>query len=83
VAFDTGSNNLRPDDPSGDLDVYVKDLATGDLKLVSTAEDGTKGNGVSNLGSISADGRLVVFGSAATNLYQEATGRPQILVRER
>lgn len=67
VAFDTGSSNLHPDDGSGDLDVYVKDLISGELLLASTTAAGTKGNGYSVRPSISADGTKLVFDSIATN----------------
>lgn len=68
VAFDTGSSNLHPDDPFGGLDIYVKNLLTGELILASRAADGTKGNGPSARASISDDGTKVAFQSAATNL---------------
>lgn len=75
VAFDTGSYNLLPDDPTGDLDIYVKDLVTGELLLASTATDGTKANGYSARASISDDGTKVAFQSTATNL-DPADGDP-------
>jgi Tol biopolymer transport system component len=67
VAFDTGSSNLHPDDPIGDLDVYVKDLTSGALLLASVNSSGAKGNGYSVRPSISDDGTKIVFDSTATN----------------
>ena len=69
VAFMSRATNLDPSDSQPYEDVYVKNLATGDLKLVSAAADGTKGNSLSFLGSISPDGRLVAFDSISTNLH--------------
>jgi Tol biopolymer transport system component len=73
VAFMSRATNLDPADAHPYEDVYVKDLETGDLNLVSTADDGTKGNGLSFLGSISADGRVVAFDSLSTNLHSADT----------
>lgn len=68
VAFAT-STNLLPAD-SGFTDVYVRDMETGSLELVSVSSAGTKGNehsGARDI-SISDDGRFVLFGSNADNL---------------
>jgi Tol biopolymer transport system component len=68
VAFTSRASNLDPTDADVVEDVYLKDLATGDIRLVSSADGGTKGNGMSAVGSVSADGRLVAFSSLSTNL---------------
>ncbi len=56
--------------------IYMKDLYTGDLRLISSS-DGTvtnQGNGISSNPSISGDGSKVVFTSTSTNLISGATG---------
>jgi uncharacterized repeat protein (TIGR01451 family) len=68
VAFSSEATNLDPADTDSLRDVYVKDLVTGDLTLVSTSDTGVKGNAPSDSASISADGRMVSFSSEATNL---------------
>lgn len=68
VAFLTAANNLDPRDRDGIYDIYVKDLSTGRLTLVSVSDAGVKGNGPSTMPSISADGRYVAFASSANNL---------------
>ncbi len=68
VAFESTSDNLDPSDADIDADIYVKDLTAGDLVLVSTSDDGVKGNGRSFQPSISGDGRRVAFYSESTNL---------------
>lgn len=73
VAFMSRATNLDPADSQPYEDVYAKDLATGDLKLVSAAANGAKGNNLSFLGSISADGRIVAFDSISTNLHPADT----------
>jgi hypothetical protein len=71
VAFDSNANNLVPDDTNDAFDVFVKDLWTGAVERVSTADDGTEGNAASNHPTISADGRYVLFDSSATNLVPD------------
>ena len=71
VAFNSNASNLHPDDTDHLYDVYVKDLATGTLRLVSISETGTKGNANSYLSSLSADGTKIGFSSIADNLHPE------------
>ncbi len=69
VAFTSYATNLDPADTVGiDLDVYVKDLVTGEISLASTSDTGVKGNNESREPSLSADGTKVAFFSGATNL---------------
>jgi uncharacterized repeat protein (TIGR01451 family) len=68
VAFQTGARNFDPADTDFKLDVYVKDLATGNLTLASTSDAGVKGDESSELPAISADGTKVAFQSFAHNL---------------
>ncbi len=75
VAFESDATNLGEQGPPGVYEAYVKDLDTGEVKLVSRANgpDGEPANepgetiGVENL-SISGNGLYVVFTSGATNL---------------
>lgn len=68
VVFYSGATNLDPADTDEVPDIYVKDLTTGDLRLVSTSDEGIKGNDGSILPFILPDGSKVVFSSRATNL---------------
>jgi Tol biopolymer transport system component len=68
VAFASLALNLSPLDPDATKDIYVKNVVTGELKLVSTSDTGVKGNGDSFAPRISGDGKRVVFTSMATNL---------------
>ena len=70
VAFQSSAANLDPADTDQTSDVYVRDLETGQLLLVSRAGGaaGPKGDGPSSAGSLSADGRYVAFQSSAANL---------------
>ena len=67
VAFESPATNLVADDTNLCRDVFVHDTETGQTTRISVASDGTEGNGVSWFPSVSADGRYVVFQSAAWN----------------
>ena len=71
-----------PEDDNGFIDVYAKDLATGEYTLVSAAADGTPGND----GSINAEpimnGEAVVFWSVADNLVPgDTNGADDVFVK--
>jgi Tol biopolymer transport system component len=71
VAFEGDSTNLSEHGPAGAIEGYIKDLHTGEVKLVSRA-DGANGEpadepGVENF-KISGDGRYAIFNSKAANL---------------
>lgn len=68
VAFQSFATNLHPSDADLYLDVYLKDLSSGVLRLLSASDSGVKGNGDSFAPAISADGTRVAFASDATNL---------------
>jgi Tol biopolymer transport system component len=80
VAFASDATNLGEHGPAGVYEAYVKDLDTGEVKLVSrvTGADGEPANepgeasGVENV-IISGDGQYVIFTSSANNLV---TGLP-------
>ena len=52
------------------------------LFTVSNAADGSAGNDSSVAGSVSSDGRVVTFTSAATNLLPDGSGHRQVYVRD-
>ncbi|MEP9351911.1 tandem-95 repeat protein [Xanthobacter sp. KR7-225] len=68
VLFMSEASNLVPDDTNGATDIFLKDLATGELTLISSASDGTLGNDYSGSFAFSPDGTKVVFWSYASNL---------------
>ena len=81
VAFDS-SYPLIPDDVNQMSDIYVRDLVTDSLELISMGFDGTPAvgaptisrpshvyaNGLSQDPSISSSGRFIAYTSSATNL---------------
>jgi uncharacterized repeat protein (TIGR01451 family) len=68
VAFLSDSSDLVAGDTNNATDVFVFDLVTRTLQLVSRTPGGIPGNGPSGFPSISAEGRYVAFESTATNL---------------
>jgi Tol biopolymer transport system component len=69
IAFDSAATNLTGNKcDNGFNHIFVHDLRAGITTCVSVRTNGEEGNGDSFDPSIAADGRVVVFQSAATNL---------------
>lgn len=79
VTFHSQATNLVGGDANGARsDIFVCELATGQLTLVSVNSDDEQGNHYSEYPSISADGRYVAFISRATNLIADDTNGPVV-----
>jgi Tol biopolymer transport system component len=76
VAFSSSASNLHVEDGDTTVDVFVRDMQTGEMILASRASGplGLKGNGASGFPSLSGDGRFVTFESTALNLDGLAVG---------
>ncbi|MHC5212352.1 MAG: TolB family protein [Planctomycetota bacterium] len=84
VAFSSSARNLVDDDLNDKSDVFVHDRVSGHTTRVSVASDGTEADLWSYNPAISADGRVVVFESDATNLVAGDTNRfTDIFVHDR
>jgi TolB protein len=68
VAFVSDATNLAAADGNRSADVFVSNLQTGAIELVSRSLKGDAANGPSGSPALSADGRLVVFQSEASDL---------------
>lgn len=74
VAFVSLASNFLSGDVNQAWDVFVKDMQTGIVSLVSANSGGAWGvGGDSTAPAISSDGRYVAFASAATNLVSGDT----------
>jgi len=73
IAFTSSANNLVAGDTNFARDIFVYDRQTGVITRVSVATGGTQANGDSSAPSLSDDGRLVAFISAANNLVDGDT----------
>ena len=81
VAFYSGATNLVPGDTNGEVwDVFVYDRQTDKIQLVSVGADGTSSSDLSSGGSISADGRYVVFDSSSNLVSGDTNGDYDIFV---
>lgn len=84
VVFSTDAANMPG--ATGNSQVYVKDLQTGSVELVSTPTGGSMGgNQASNRAVISGDGNWVAFVSTSTNLVAGFTvpmGTAQVYLRD-
>ncbi len=84
VAFESNAGNLVPGDTNGTTDIFVHDRDTGETGRISVASDGSQSNRRSAESHISANGRFVVFRSAATNLVAGDTNNEiDIFVHDR
>jgi Tol biopolymer transport system component len=70
IAFSSLASNLVGGDNNSSRDVFLKDLETGEIELVSVASDESLGNqnAFSPTLSFSDDGSLIAFQSLASNL---------------
>lgn len=84
IAFDSIASNLTPGDVAGFddeglftsyMDVFVKDLTSGSVQMVSTSAQGEQGNDSSRVIAWSPDGSRIAFSSDATNLVPGVTRR--------
>lgn len=83
VCFISSASNLVPAADTSLTRVYVKDMKSGALDLVSVASDGTPANAYSGYPAMSADGRIIAFVSMATNLTSDPTSGAQVYVHDR
>jgi hypothetical protein len=73
VAFESFATNLVSEDTNGQVDIFVRDTQTNITTRASVNSSAAQGSSTSQLSSVSADGRYVAFGSAATNLVSGDT----------
>jgi Tol biopolymer transport system component len=83
VCFVSAAPDLVPGDANGSDDVFLRDRTNGSTERVSLTAAGGEANGASPHASLSGDGRVVAFGSNATNLVTgDTNGRMDVFVRD-
>ncbi|MBL1175184.1 DUF4347 domain-containing protein [Pantanalinema sp. GBBB05] len=84
VVLTSSAGNLVANDMNSATDIFVRDLQTGTIQLVSANQTGTgSGNGASSMPNISRDGRYVVFASSANDLIANDTNNARdVFVRD-
>jgi len=81
VAFASFGGNLVSGDTNVAADIFVRDVSAGTTTRSSVDSSGAQSNGNSFTPAISADGTVVAFNSAATNLYAgDVNGAADLLV---
>ncbi|MBL3811643.1 VCBS repeat-containing protein [Alteromonas macleodii] len=71
LVFSTKASNLSSDDRNTNEDIFLYDLSTEEVTLISKGVDGNSANGDSFNPSVSASGRYIAFESKATNLVED------------
>jgi Tol biopolymer transport system component len=84
VAFRSEASTLVEGDTNGVADVFLTDRFSGRVTRISTSASGAQGDKLVHHGlAMSADGRLVVFPSAATNLVPgDTNGSVDMFVKD-
>ena len=83
LVFASRADNLVPGDTNAAEDVFLRDMATGLITLVSAGLGGAPAAGDSSAPAISADGRYVSFSSDAPNLVAgDRNGRHDVFLRD-
>jgi Tol biopolymer transport system component len=72
IAFESRASNLIAGLTPSAQNVYVRDRQAGRTDIASVASGGGDGGGDSGQATISGDGRIVAFASAASNLVASA-----------
>lgn len=67
VVFSTYDSTLVITDTNNQEDVYLKNLETGTIEIVSVADGGIPGDGSSRSAAINRDGTVIVYESSSTN----------------
>jgi hypothetical protein len=84
VAFVSDDGSLVDDDSGSNEDVFVKDLASGAVSLISRNTQGVPANAASAAPAVSGDGRYVAFYSGASDLVPGDTNeRSDIFLYDR
>lgn len=84
VVYGSFATTLVPNDLNGKDDIFVRDRLNGTTERVSISTEGTEGNDHSLYGSISNDGRYVVYYSSADDLVpDDNNGVADVFLRDR
>jgi hypothetical protein len=83
VVFQSAASNLVAGDTNGQTDIFLRNMSAGTTTRISVDSTGAEANNFSFQPRISADGRFVVFESAASNLVPgDTNGAWDVFVRD-
>ncbi len=82
TVFSSRASNLASGDTNGQaIDIFRRDLSTGQVTLISQSTANLSGNGNSTNGVINGDGSVIAFSSTASNLVTgDTNGIPDAFV---
>lgn len=81
--FESSAGDLVSGDTNGVTDVFLRDVVSNVTYLVSVATNGGFANGVCRGSTMTPDGSLIAFVSAANNLVPgDTNGIPDVFVRD-
>jgi hypothetical protein len=84
VVFTSSATNLVGGDTNAVADIFIRDRQSGKTRRVSVSSSGAQANGSSDRTSVSSDGHVVAFDSAATNLVPgDLNATTDVFVRNR
>jgi Tol biopolymer transport system component len=82
LVFASEADNVVPNDTNGFRDIFVRDQWGDTNLLVSASTNGEPADGISSEPAISADGRFVVFTSAADDIAAgDTNAAPDVFLR--
>lgn len=76
------NDEFAPDDNPGVGDVYLMDVASGDITVISHSHDGTPTDGTATGAAMSEDGRIIAYFTRATNTLPTPNPDSAIYVRD-
>lgn len=83
VAFESLASNLVAHDVNHASDIFIRDRVSHRTRVISVSSTGRRGDGSSREPSISANGRYVVFNSAADTLVPGDTNQAEdVFIRD-
>jgi Tol biopolymer transport system component len=83
IVFSSAASNMAPGDGNNQYDVFVRNLATGEIELVSTNAAGQPAGGDCRNPAVSADERWIAFESGARSLADHPHNFPDVYVHDR
>lgn len=84
IVFASADASVTAGDTNGKIDIFLRDLSSNTTEMISTTPTGGQLNDDSKVGDISADGRYIVFTSAANNVVPgDVNNREDVFVRDR
>ena len=84
ILFSSTASNLVAGDTNGQSDIFLKDLVTGEIRLVSTSSSGAQAmTGGAYNASFSPDGTKVIFESLASDYgFDDTAGSVDIFIKD-